>query len=287
MDIASHTSIPLSFQPGIKIMRDIFYYEIAKLWPFCTMLYLSLQFVFPRVMRLLISENNKKWKWIHGTTRSGGKAAEYLSYLLISGGIVIFCSIIAVLKWSDIQTIPIEKRLYATIPEAQLLGATMLSYQVYNFILCFTLTKDCGKIENKLHHFTTALLSFFVLEKYVHYYAFFFVGIAEITNIPLTLVDACRAFPTLRSMIPTINTCGRLVFAISFFVIRIFWWPIVSYQFWVLTIDALKTGRSHNIYVALIFLVSNAGLTLLQFYWGIQLLGFVKSTLAAGSKKKD
>ena len=91
----------------------------------------------------------------------------------------------------------------------------------------------------------------------MNYYAFFFVGIAEATNIPLTVVDACRAFPKLKEQIPKTNTMARLIFAISFFIVRVFWWPYVSYTFWLLSIDLIRNGdatKIHNIFVVYIFL---------------------------------
>ena len=267
--------------------NPVFYTDIAKLWPIYSLFYLSLQWILPRLIRHCASdENQSKWQWLHGKTRSGSKAADYVSYLLISGSIVIFCSLLALCKWSELQALPLDSRLYENIPEAQLLASVMLAYQIYNFAVCFVLPEECGKIEHKLHHATTGLLAYFVLYPYAHYYAVFFVGIAEITNVPLTVVDACRAFPELRSMIPTVNTWFRTIFAVTFFLIRGLWWPYVSYQFWLQSIELLRTGTAHRNSVVFIFLISNVGLTLLQFYWGYSLFGFVLATFKT-RKKKD
>jgi len=243
-------------------VKGIVYLQMARLWPFYFMFFLSLQFVLPRMFRLCISKDSTNWKWLHGTTKAGSPAAEYLSYLLISGGIVVFCSLLAVEHWSDLQTLSMHDRLYSTVPEAQLLAAVSLAYQLYNFVVCFTLPNDCGQLEQKFHHATTALLSYFVMHPYAHYYAFFFVGVAELTNVPLTLVDAGKAFPGLRTMIPTLNACTRIVFALSFFAIRLFWWPYISYQFWLQSIELLQNNTAHNNYVVFIFLVSNVSVFL-------------------------
>jgi|TARA_B110000208_G_C11606255_1_gene371944 hypothetical protein len=265
------------------------YAELARLWPVYALLFLALQFIFPRLLRNTVPETNPTWNWIHGTTRSGGKAAEYLSFLFISGTVVTFSATLAYFKWSDIQSIPEEQRLYASIPEAQLLASVMLGYQIYNFAMCFILPKDNGKFENYCHHFSTALLSYFVMGPYVHYYAFFFIGVAETTNVPLTIVDACRAFPRLREMYPTVNTLSRGLFAVSFLVIRVCWWPYVSYSFWLLSIELLKKGGGHNVFVIYSFLFGSVGLTLLQLVWGSQIIGFVKATFSTKKtiKKKQ
>ena len=54
-----------------------------------------------------------------------------------------------------------------------------------------------------------------------------FAQVAELTQIPLTLVDACRAFKPLRTMIPTVNSVSRIAFALSFLALRLIAWPIV------------------------------------------------------------
>ena len=270
------------------------YMELAKLWPIYFLFYLALQFILPRAIRLFVDKNDIKWNWLHGQTRSGGRAAEYAAYLLISGGIVIFCSLLAIEKWSDIQDIPIPDRLDQNIPEAQLLASIMLAYQLYNFSICFLLPDDCGRMDNYLHHAATALLAYFVLHPYAHYYAFFFVGVAELSNVPLTIVDACRSLPKLGEMIPNVNIIARVLFAISFFVIRVFWWPYISYQFWWSSIERLSNGTAHSNVVVFIFLTFNVGLTFLQFFWakriGMQMLkmvGIVKSKTSSNQDQKE
>ena len=266
------------------------WHQLGRLWPMMTLLCLGLQFIFPRLLRNSIDKNDKQYGWIHLKTRSGGKAAEYLSYLFISGSIVTICTALAFYKWSDIQSIPAQDRLYAPINEAQLLGSIMLGYQLYNFAICFILPKDCGQIANYAHHASTAFLAYFVLYPYVNYYAFFFVGIAEATNIPLTVVDACRAFPKLKEQIPKTNTMARLIFAISFFIVRVFWWPYVSYTFWLLSIDLIRNGdatKIHNIFVVYIFLIGNIGLTFLQFFWGQKILLNTWKMIKSDTKKND
>jgi hypothetical protein len=154
---------------------------------------------------------------------------------------------------------------------------------------CALLINDLYSVAFVGHHASTALLSWFVMGPFVHYYALFFIGVAEVSNMPLTVVDACKAFKPLRKIVPTLNTLSRLSFAVSFVVIRIVWWPIVSFGFWQLSLEALRTGSAKNSAVVGVFLVGNVFLTGLQFLWGAKLVDFALTTLGfepiGGSKK--
>ena len=55
-----------------------------------------------------------------------------------------------------------------------------------------------------------------------------------------------------------------------------------SFEFWGHSIEALQTGKAHNEAVVLTFLVGNVALTFLQFYWGVQLVGFARATFGGG-----
>ena len=122
---------------------------------------------------------------------------------------------IGIAAWSEAQDIPVENRLYANIPRAQFLGSMMLAYQIYN-VGCAIMIADLNTMAFIGHHTMTALLSYFTMHPFVHYYALFFIGIAEATNFPLTFVDATKAFKTLRDDFPIFNQISRISFASSF-----------------------------------------------------------------------
>ena len=61
--------------------------------------------------------------------------------------------------------------------------------------------------------------------------------------------------------------------------VRLVWWPIVSFGFWQLSLEALRTGSAKNSAVVGVFLVGNVFLTGLQFLWGAKLVDFALTTL--------
>ena len=162
----------------------------------------------------------------------------------------------------------------------------MLAYQLYN-VICACTIADLRTPAFIGHHAMTALLSYFTLAPFVHYYALFFIGIAEATNFPLTFVDATKAFRSLRGAFPLANKFFRVSFALSFFAVRMIWWPIVSLDFWRLSLAALSEGKAHSTFVVGTFLVGNIFLTGLQFFWGFQLVKFVQRSFSGGKPRKS
>ena len=162
----------------------------------------------------------------------------------------------------------------------------MLAYQLYN-IICACTIADLRTPAFIGHHAMTALLSYFTLAPFVHYYALFFIGIAEATNFPLTFVDATKAFKSLRGAFPCANQFFRIAFALSFFAVRMIWWPIVSLDFWRLSLAALREGTAHSTFVVGTFLVGNVFLTGLQFFWGFRLVKFVQRSFLGGKPKDE
>jgi hypothetical protein len=150
----------------------------------------------------------------------------------------------------------------------------MISYQGWNVLLCF-FNADLRDPAMIGHHLATFSLAYFGLNPYVHYYALFFFGFAEITNIPLTMVDIFKYFPDLKEKFPTLNELCRVSFALSFIVLRLIVWPYVSYTFWVGSINLLQSGEAHSSFVVFVFLAANIFLTGLQFFWGSKIFGFL------------
>lgn len=81
-----------------------------------------------------------------------------------------------------------------------------------------------------------------------------------------------------------VNEISRVVFAVSFIIIRLIMWPYVSYDFWIGSFDLLKTGKAHSNFVVAFFLFANLFLTGLQFLWGSKIFGFL---FKSGKKKED
>jgi TLC domain len=60
-----------------------------------------------------------------------------------------------------------------------------------------------------------------------------------------------------------------VAFAVTFIIFRVILWPFVSYYFWLDALELLRTKDQHTFSEVMIyiFLVFNAGLSLLQLVW--------------------
>jgi hypothetical protein len=133
------------------------------------------------------------------------------------------------------------------------------------------------------------MLANFGYGPFAQYYALFYFGIAEASSIPLTLLDSFKYVPVLAKNYPSLNTACKAIFAASFFIIRIFIWPFVSYGLFNNCVDVLLNGKAHSTFVVCFFLFANIFLTGLQFYWASLMIRKVfssdKNKKAKGEKK--
>ena len=160
----------------------------------------------------------------------------------------------------------------------------MISYQGWNLLLCF-FNADLRDPAMIGHHLVTGSLAYFGLAPYLHYYGLFFFGVAELTNVPLTIVDVFKYFPDLAKKLSILNELSRVSFAVSFILLRLIVWPYFSYHFALGSIDLLTTNfhtKCHSGFVVGFFLFANVFLTGLQFFWGSKIVGF----LFKGNKKE-
>ena len=65
-----------------------------------------------------------------------------------------------------------------------------------------------------------------------YYYAVYFLGVIELSSPFLAVVDAARDYPKIAEKYPITNEVCRVMFAIVFYIVRIFGWFPVSYCFW-------------------------------------------------------
>jgi len=155
------------------------------------------------------------------------------------------------------------------------------------------------------HHFgmcLTAAISMGVLSGEKHqpvlgYYAPFFFGLIELSSIPLIIVDlfhpkhkAWHSYltsGTAPKWLAPLNEVSRIVFAVSFFVMRTLWFPYVTF-FGVLPdvvqVAALAPEERDDISLAPLYTLAafNILFSCLQFYWGFLLMRQVLKLLRGG-----
>eukprot|EP00045_Choanoeca_perplexa_P007937 m.72824 g.72824 ORF g.72824 m.72824 type:complete len:304 (+) comp14285_c0_seq1:872-1783(+) len=238
--------------------------------------------------------------------------AGVMAFETIAGVCVTYLTIQGFVGWF-VDPTPIDK-LYTPLPRAFEMSELMVAYQLYDLITMF-IYKDLFTIAMLVHHILAGILALNGLYNFMHGtleqdgclpyrlelmflpsntslstyqplwltfdtlgYCYFFFGLIEVTNIPLTIIDIFKHYPDLIKQYPNTYTAIRNFFAISFILFRLIMWPIVSFEFWTATLTALSSGQIAKATrfgqpwlettAAVTFLVANAGLTFLQCLWG-------------------
>mmetsp|Transcript_23451 Transcript_23451/g.46221 ORF Transcript_23451/g.46221 Transcript_23451/m.46221 type:complete len:280 (-) Transcript_23451:114-953(-) len=209
----------------------------------------------------------------------GSKEADVMSYELVVLGLLCHFSYHGVHLWflhsEQLPTDSVHGR--SDYIERHIL-VPMTIYQFWNFFICLFL-KEFSDWESLIHHILTTAVSFFGMGPIFQYYGAFFCGCTELSTVPLTAVDIFKKFPRFRDQFATLNSVSRITFAASFLFLRVAYWPVIAVFFWKDAFALLQSGEQKSTFVVLLFLVSNMGLTLLQFMWGKKILGFLVSTV--------
>jgi hypothetical protein len=213
-------------------------------------------------------------------TAKGLRGSDFMAFLIVAGSCVTYMSVGGVIGkfgFFNVDCIGDLERSVKSGTDPTFYGRSefienhviypMLAYQIWNAV--FTLvTPEIFTAEMVAHHSVTALLAYFALNPYLQYYALFYFGLFELSNIPLTFVDFFDRFQYFAEKYPRLNEFCRVSFAVAFILLRLIAWPIVSKDFWVGSITHLMNGNGHSAIVIVFFLLANVFLTLLQFYFG-------------------
>merc|ERR1712166_1190831 len=169
---------------------------------------------------------------------------------------------------------------YGTTSISQMLVVATASFELYNSVSVMLMPEYCNAAFVG-HHWTTLLLATLGLHPFLHYYGFFFFGLSAISSVPLALVEVANlaGFPSLVEVF-------QIAFAITFLIFRTCYWPVVSYQFWSDSFEAMNTNKVHSEFAYGTFLVANIGLTGLQWFWTTKILGGIANKLN-GEKAHD
>lgn len=169
-------------------------------------------------------------------------------------------------------------RLFGHSRSSQWLIVVIAWYLVIEIVLkvvcqSFEKTKPSEYFVQYCHHVITVGLAIHILTYgFIEYYAAYFVGVAEMSPVPLQFMNFFKMFKVLGSAFPTTISICRAAFALSFLFFRGFWWPKVCVSFWADLGTLLSSEDSadlHGIPVRhpYMWLAVNAGFTGLQWFW--------------------
>ena len=226
-------------------------------------------------------------------TRKKSRASDIMAFEIVAGICVTYLGIAGIIGYYSLLNVQVFDKLV----DDKFYGRSdfvvnhliypMICYQGWNLLLCF-LNADLRDPAMIGHHAVTGTLAYFGLHPYLHFYGLFYFGVAELTNIPLTIVDIFKYYPDMKKHFPVVNEVARISFAVSFIILRLIIWPFYSYPFWVGSFELLFKEAPHSYFVVGFFLFANIFLTGLQFFWGSKIFGFLfKSEKETGAPVKQ
>ena len=124
---------------------------------------------------------------------------------------------------------------------------------------------------------------------YMHYYAIYFMGVAEVSSVPLVLVDICKYYPEFAKRFPLLELLSKLSFAALFIAVRDVLWVHTAVTVWRDGIGILQAGNfpaKYPGYTTASVLVANAFFTALQIVWTGKLLKGAAELFGEGDARK-
>ena len=159
---------------------------------------------------------------------------------------------------------------------AEWLLGLMAGFQLYEFCVCFF--PNCWELAGKNkeflgHHFAAGTLAFSALQYgYMHYYGAFFMGVSELSSMPLAFVDMFKQFPHLMKEYPAFADHVRTTFGVLFLIVRVVLWFPATYSFWQDSLAVWGAGGPAPLWLVAWFCICNLFLSFLQLFWATLIL---------------
>lgn len=183
-------------------------------------------------------------------------------------------------KFQAMSELPTVKRVYQGHPTCQMLILCQIAYQIKNTIDSYV----CGDgIVYYLHHIGTLILCMLATYPFLHYQVPYFIGYIEISTGLLCVLGLCdddHGVVGFGAMYPKMKVIFALLFTPAFILLRCIIWPFKSYYFWLDMLAVIEAGP-HSMGAVVYALAVNAALTLLQFYWLLEIIQTGRKELPA------
>jgi hypothetical protein len=260
---------------------------IAAGWILMSALYASILYYFQGATTIMGLKVDSKQFCAHG--QSTCSRVDLFAFQVVSGLALTLCGGLGFLTWhvskrahSALPQTP-AGRLFGYLPEAEALAALNFMFQAWDFAVSLTIPEHKTAIM-LMHHSMASLVAWCSIQhQYLHYYGVFFLGLSEVSSIPLVFLDLAKYFPPVPDTLfdKWIGIVCGPVFCLCFIYYRVvLWWP----ESWRLFQDVravTATGHAEKLrpgatWVLYLFLFCNIPLGCLQLYWLTLILEQIK-----------
>lgn len=205
-----------------------------------------------------------------------------LAFELVSVANLGVCGLEGLLVWTGAELADFPDRLYGVSAGARRVLKVNLAFQVWDFFVSMIHPK-LRVPEMFAHHFLAALLCWWSLSgPFCQYYSAFFMGVAELSSLPLVVVDLTSYYPEVDKLYPTLGLVNKVAFAFMFLAFRVYYWAKHALVFWADSVAALQAGTAHDTAIVVGTLLANVFFTLLQLFWTKRLVVAVLDLLKGG-----
>jgi len=169
--------------------------------------------------------------------------------------------------------------------DMSIFGELQIAYQLWAIPVGKFLVNEHGLM--LFHHvcvIVVGMMSAFFTNGF-RYFTPFFYGLIEISSVPLAVMNGFKGNPELSRRYPSLNQVARLVFAVSFLVVRFFMWMpnIARYLHVAAMLGFTCRSKKCQLGCALSWW-SAIGLTCLQLLWSYKIVhGVIMGALTGGA----
>jgi hypothetical protein len=201
----------------------------------------------------------------------------------------VYCGFALYFGWNgvdDLYTEPLKSDTYYGKSDfvIQNLLYPMMWYQIWNVLFTFHI-KELFKPDSFIHHFLTALVQYIGFDGFLNYHAFFFLGIVELSSIPLCIVDMTRFDPEFSDRWPKLYHFCKMSFVVCFIVTRNILWPIVAFPCLYDLYQLIATGKAHSNLVVGGFMAATVLISYLQAIWGLKIVRLTRKSFRLEEEK--
>jgi len=202
-----------------------------------------------------------------------------------------FCAYVGTNAWlNDVTTgydTPFD-RLYKAAPES---GRRMilvnLAFQLWDFLISLN-RKELNSPEMLAHHALAATLCAIGLHiGFVQYYGIYFLGVTEVSSLPLVYVDSAKFYPEMQRARPGMDLAFKVMFGLSFIAVRDVYFIKYSITLWKDSWSVLSDGSALYPKMTVGFLAANLFFNVLQLYWTTLLIDGLLDLFREPKKKEE
>ena len=227
------------------------------------------------------------------------KQPVFLAHQAIALPLMVYCAVVGTKAWffpaaADVLTAStFDGRVNGHMEISEFLCAIILGACAL-WDIPMTFHKSLYSVASMGHHVGLAVMAVLCMRPYVQYYVPFFLGVVEISSIPLQFVDLFhpKHFVELTetyAALAHLNTLSRTLFLISFILLRTFYFPYTMIAgVWPDLYAVLNSGvRGADFSIALVVSFFSVTFTVLQLYWSYLLLKQVSKAAKGDSEGRS